>query len=335
MKKIFSRQSLQKLNRLALLISSALLSHQSAIYAVEQTGFDLYSSLQRAGNSNDTDKPARELPAGYHSLSKLIFPIDDTPLTNEPAKETVGTTKELPSFTSSAVIAQESQEVQAPKATNSPAAAPAAEVAPPKTILINFNNVAIIEYIRFISRLTGKNFIFDENDLQFNVTIISEEPATIENIMTALLQELRIHDLSLLEQGNNLIIHKNTKVTGISKVISDGASANSSSSEIVTQVFKLNTADPTKVAAVIKPLTSDVALVEVLAGTNHLIITDLSANVAQIAKLIKSVDAPSSGLVVGLCRQDNIPIFTDRYGHKDHQPYFSGSGLHDGSMGCI
>ena len=42
------------------------------------------------------------------------------------------------------------------------------------TILINFNNVSIIEFIRFISKVSGKNFVFDENDLQFNVTIILE-----------------------------------------------------------------------------------------------------------------------------------------------------------------
>src|ERR1700733_3138114 len=69
-----------------------------------------------------------------------------------------------------------------------------------KTVLINFNNVSMIEYIRFISRITNRNFIFDESDLQFNVTIVSEEPATIDNIMTALLQELRIRDLSLIEE---------------------------------------------------------------------------------------------------------------------------------------
>src|SRR5690606_31166026 len=89
---------------------------------------------------------------------------------------------------------------------------------PPKTILINFNNVSIIEYIRFISRITNRNFIFDENDLQFNVTIISEEPTTMENVMTALIQELRIHGLYLIEQDNNLIIHKNKEERSISRV---------------------------------------------------------------------------------------------------------------------
>lgn len=172
--------------------------------------------------------------------------------------------------------------------------------APPKTILINFNNVSIIEYIRFISRISNRNFIFNEDDLQFNVTIISEEPTTIENIITALLQELRIHDLNLIEEGDNLLIHKNPKVNSISKVsVGDIVGTDLSNVDIVTQVFRLNTLDPEKAAGVLRPLVSDVALIEVIKDTNHLIVTDLVTNVTRIAQLIKSIDAPNSGLVIG------------------------------------
>ncbi len=169
-----------------------------------------------------------------------------------------------------------------------------------KTILINFNNVGIIEFIRFISRISNKNFVFDEADLQFNVTIVSEEPTTIENIMTALLQELRIHGLTLIEQGNNLIIHKNPKVSSISKVVAeDLPGSQAGSAEIITQVFRLNTLEPDRAAAIIRPLVSENAILEFIKDTNHLIVTDLHSNIIEIAKLIKSLDAPNSGLVIG------------------------------------
>lgn len=169
-----------------------------------------------------------------------------------------------------------------------------------KTILINFNNVSIIEFIRFISRVSNKNFVFDEGDLQFNVTIVSEEPTTIDNIMTALLQELRIHDLTLIEQGNNLIIHKNPKVNSVSKVVADDIPEfQPISAEIVTQVFRLNTLEPDRAIAVIRPLVSENAILEYVRDTNHLIVTDLHSNVQEIGKLLKSLDAPNSGLVIG------------------------------------
>ena len=171
---------------------------------------------------------------------------------------------------------------------------------PLKEISINFNNVSMIEYIRFISRISNKNFIFDDQELQFNVTIVSEEPTTIENLMAALLQELKIRDLSLIEQGNNIIIHRNPRVRAPARIVSDGTEPISSQdSELVTRVFRLNTLDPVKASEIIRPLLSEDALVEVLRDTNNLIITDLVATVNKITQLIKALDAPNSGVTIG------------------------------------
>lgn len=167
-------------------------------------------------------------------------------------------------------------------------------------VSINFNNVSMIEYIRFISRLSGKNFIFDDMDLQFNVTIISEEPTTIENLMAALLQELRIRDLSLIEQGNNILIHRNPRVRSPARIVSgDQKITEERESELVTRVFRLNTLDPVKASAIIRPLLSEEALIEVLTNSNNLIITDLVTNVNKIAQLIGTLDSPNSGVTIG------------------------------------
>ncbi|MFI0434099.1 MAG: type III secretion protein [Parachlamydiaceae bacterium] len=169
-----------------------------------------------------------------------------------------------------------------------------------KEISINFNNVAMIEYIRFISRLSNKNFVFDDEDLQFSVTIVSEEPTTVDNLMTALLQELRIRDLSLIEQGNNIIIHRNPRVRSPARIVAeDNKIVTSSESELVTRVFRLNTLDPQKASEIIRPLISEDALIEVLRDTNNLIITDLVTNVNKVAQLISTLDAPNSGVTIG------------------------------------
>lgn len=168
---------------------------------------------------------------------------------------------------------------------------------PAKTISINFNNVGAVEYIRFVSRIANKNFVFDEADLDFNVTVISEEQATIENVMAALVQELRVHDLAILEEGDTIVIHKNPAVNSISNV---GAGDNvPETTEMITQVFRLNTLDPLKASAIIRPLTSTKAQVEALEGSNNLVVTDLVGNIKLIAKLLKSLDSPKAGLVVG------------------------------------
>jgi type III secretion protein C len=198
---------------------------------------------------------------------------------------------------------------------------------PPKTILINFNNVSVIEYIRFISRLTNKNFVFDQADLQFNVTIISEEATTLDNVMTALIQELRIHGLSLIEEGNNLIIHQNREIRGISRVSVEGVPSElTTETELVTQVFRLNTLDPERAKSILRPLLSRDALLETAVETRHIIITDLVTNIKKVDTLLKSIDAPNSGLVIGqyvvrnafmdnlieLAKQIMVPIAQDQ-----------------------
>ncbi len=235
-------------------------------------------------------------------------PNTTTPPPN-PATQTPSPVIELPATAPSTIaptnaptLIQNIEEQINPQNTSTEdnTAEPETSESAPKSVLINFNNVNMVEYIRFVSRISNKNFIFDENDLKFNVTIISEEPATIDNIMMALLQELRIHDLSLIEQGNNLIIHRNPNVNGISKIVSnDSESISKLNADIVTQVFRLNTVNAEKAAAIVRPLASTSAIMEVLQDTNHLIVTDISANVIQIGKLLKSVDSPQSGLVIG------------------------------------
>jgi type III secretion protein C len=129
--------------------------------------------------------------------------------------------------------------------------------------------------------------------------------------MTALLQELRIHDLQLIEDNNNLIIHRNAKVSSISNVVTDGVTNPlEKSTDLVTKVFRLNTLDADKAVILLRPLTSDSALLESLKDTNQLIVTDITANVQKISDLLKSLDAPNSGLVIGQYVSRLTPIET-------------------------
>lgn len=167
--------------------------------------------------------------------------------------------------------------------------------------LIRYDNISIIEYIKFISSISNKNFIFEEDDLQFEVTVFSEEPTTMEDILATLLQILRVHGLSLIEQGNNFVIHKAEGINQISKIVSDEVKGSATdASEIITRVFRLKNVNPERLAAIIKPMVSAGSLVEVSKETRHLIVTDINANVEKIAELLKSLDTPNTSLDIGV-----------------------------------
>jgi len=166
------------------------------------------------------------------------------------------------------------------------------------TYTINFSNISIIEYIKFASKITNLNFVFNDNELQFNVTVVSEEPVTPRNIMSILIQVLRINGLIVLEQDNNLLITKVRNVSQLATVVASDLPAITSNAPLVTRVFRIKNANLNTVASVIKPMMSDSALLEVSSETKQLIITDITTNVDKISSLLASIDAPHSPLEI-------------------------------------
>ena len=166
------------------------------------------------------------------------------------------------------------------------------------TYTINFNNVSITEYIRFASKIANLNFTYSEDDLKFNVTIVSEEPVTPANIVSILIQTLRINGLIVLEQDGNLIITKMRNVAQLATVVSSDLPPSKSISPLVTRVFRIKNANLDTVASIIKPMLSDSALLEVSSETKQVIITDITTNVDKISTLLATIDIPHSSLEV-------------------------------------
>lgn len=167
-----------------------------------------------------------------------------------------------------------------------------------KGYTVNFEEIAAIELIQFISQISNTNYVFNSEDLQFSVTIISKEPTTAEDLSAAMLQILKMHGLSVIEQGNNILVYKNQSLSKLSTVITDENVDKSCDSAIITRVFKLYNIEPSKVSAIVKPLLSSDAIVEVSTETRHLIISDITANVEKIADLLNALDTPNASFEV-------------------------------------
>lgn len=187
---------------------------------------------------------------------------------------------------------------------------------------INYNTISIIEYIRFASKICNINFIFSEEDLQFTVTVVSDAPITPENVMATLLQTLRIHGLALLEQGNSLVIHKNPAVREIASLVFE----DKSTAPIVTRVFRIKYANPGSIAAILQPMISSDALIEVSQETHQLILTDITASVDKAAALIENLDTPHSPIEIRSYQvQFNNPDYLINLAHQIMNPIAQGS----------
>lgn len=171
---------------------------------------------------------------------------------------------------------------------------------------INFTNVAIGEYLRFVSKITGYNFIFKEQDLPFTVTIVSEEPVTAKNVMSTLIQVLRAHNLMLYEQDNNYLITTSPSVSQLAEIVSP--ESGKSDAALITRIFRVRNVNPNTLADILRPMVSMTASIEVSLETKQLIVTDITTNIEKIAQLLENLDAPPhSSLEVDSYTALNLP----------------------------
>ncbi|MBI2742933.1 MAG: hypothetical protein HYX48_03355 [Chlamydiales bacterium] len=77
--------------------------------------------------------------------------------------------------------------------------------------MVNFNDVPVIEVIRFVSRISEVNFIFNNKELEFNVTLASGKPVSSENVLKALLQMLKAHGFGVSHDEDYYVIHKSSR----------------------------------------------------------------------------------------------------------------------------
>jgi type II secretory pathway component GspD/PulD (secretin) len=171
---------------------------------------------------------------------------------------------------------------------------------------INFDNVPIQEFLKFVSKIAGVNVIYNEADLNFNVTIVSEYQTDLNNILSALVQILRINGLTLIEEDKNFLIHRNENVKQIPRVVSaQSPLLGKTNPPLMTKVFKIQKGNPSEIAALITPMISKDAIVEVSPDTRQIIITDVSSSIQTAEELLKSLDAPETPYDVDAYRAKN------------------------------
>lgn len=166
---------------------------------------------------------------------------------------------------------------------------------------VNFEDVPVTQLIRFLSQIGKLNFVFDSKELDFNVTIVSEESTSVDDLLTALLQVLKVYGFNVAEQGHNIVIYNTKKDVSLSKlssVITDHNAHEVEEFALVTRVFGLEMLLVTEAAQIIKPLLSKDAIVEVSPSTKHLIVTDFTSNVQKVNELILALDQPADDTVI-------------------------------------
>jgi len=172
--------------------------------------------------------------------------------------------------------------------------------------VVNYTNVDVKEVLRFIGKVAKLNFSYDTNELNFTITMVSEGPAHISDILSTLVQTLRIHGLSLVPGKDMLLICAEGKVKGAAPLVDNFESIGAfAKTPLIARAFMLENILPSAALPLIQPMISASALAEASDETHYLIVTDTPTNIAQLEKYLELLNHPHEPYEISIFRAQN------------------------------
>ncbi|MCP4023819.1 MAG: type II secretion system secretin GspD [Desulfobacteraceae bacterium] len=172
-------------------------------------------------------------------------------------------------------------------------------------VAIDFNNVDINVFIKFISKLTNKNFVVDPR-VKGNVTIISPTKISIKEAYKVFETVLEINGFSTVTAGKivKIIPSPKAKADNVDTRIATGPSAPGMlKDQIVTRIVPLNYAQSDELKNLFTPLVPKGSVVLSYRDTNMLIITATLSSIDRLLRIIQAIDIQSIGQAISV-----IPI---------------------------
>jgi general secretion pathway protein D len=158
-------------------------------------------------------------------------------------------------------------------------------------VTMNFKDVDLQVLIKFISELTGKNFLVDP-DVKGKVTILSPGKVTVDEAYKVFQSILEVHDYTVVPAG------KVIKIVPAIKARSKGVETipermpRSPEDKIVTQLLPLAYADVDLLSKSLRPLIEKTGVLIPYPDTNTLIVIDVMSNVSRLTHIIGELDVP-------------------------------------------
>jgi len=156
-------------------------------------------------------------------------------------------------------------------------------------ISINFNNVDINVFVKFISELTGKNFIVDRR-VKGKVTIISPTKISVKEAYKVFESVLEVHGYTTVRSGKiiKIVPSPDARAKNIETKLKEEADA--PEDRIVTHLIPLKYANPNEIKRLFAPLISKSSVILAYSPTNILIVTDVYSNIKRLLKIVKAID---------------------------------------------
>ncbi|MFQ5667681.1 MAG: secretin N-terminal domain-containing protein, partial [Candidatus Binatia bacterium] len=158
-----------------------------------------------------------------------------------------------------------------------------------RLITMDFQDVDIAVLVKFISEITGKNFIIDDK-VRGKVTIISPSKISVDEAYLVFQSVLQVKGFTTVPSGAviKIVSTKQAKSSTLETVLPNRIPA--PSDEYITRLIPLKFVDANNMVAILQPLVSPDGLLAAYAATNTLILIDTAAQTDRLTKILAQLD---------------------------------------------
>jgi general secretion pathway protein D len=156
-------------------------------------------------------------------------------------------------------------------------------------VVLNFNEVDIATMVKFISDLTGKNFILDDR-VKGKISVYSPSKLSIEEAYNVFVSVMELKGFAVVQSGRvaKIIPTASAKQSGI-RLLPQGERA-PINENYIAQVIKLENITAQEAMAFLQPMVSKDGQLSVFGPGNLILVVDSSLNIRKLQGIIEIID---------------------------------------------
>jgi len=159
-----------------------------------------------------------------------------------------------------------------------------------KSISMDFDQVDIKVFIKFISELTGKNFVIDDK-VRGKVTVLSPSKISVEEAYKVFESVLEVNGFTTVPAGKVIKVVPSVEARQKSVELRRAPLfVPRPNDRIITQILPLLYAEAQEVRKLLAPLVSKQGVVIAYDPTDILIITDFQSNIQRLLSIVEEID---------------------------------------------
>jgi general secretion pathway protein D len=157
---------------------------------------------------------------------------------------------------------------------------------------VNIRNADIQAFITQVAEMTGRNFVVDPRVRSRDVTVISQQALSDEEVYQLFLSVLQVHGYAAVPSGDVTKIVPNTTAKQSNLPLTqDGPDQGE---ELITRVISVDDTPVEELVPVLRPLVPQYGHLAAVGSANALIISDHMDNIRRIEAILGQIDGAES-----------------------------------------